>query len=75
MDPDYDYLQGRNTALHELALGRHWWAVAKGILYLMASGADPGQRNEEDNTPQQYGKAPYFGSIFGKEVEEALNKL
>jgi hypothetical protein len=41
----------------------------------MAPGADSEQRNEEDNTPQQYGKAPCFGSIFGKEIEEALNKL
>lgn len=75
VDPDYDYLQGRNTALHEFSLGRHWWAVAQGIPYLIASRADAEQLNEEGNTPQKYGKALCHIGIFGVEAEEALKKL
>jgi hypothetical protein len=75
VDPDYDYLQGRNTTLHDLALGRHWWAVVQGIPYLVASGAELEQLNEEGNTPQQYGKALCHIGTFGTEAEEALKKF
>ncbi len=45
---------GQNTALHQLALGCHWWNVTQGIPYLLASGASLEQQNQADATPLQY---------------------
>lgn len=37
---------GPNTALHELAMGRHWWGVRQTIVYLLSKGADREMINE-----------------------------
>lgn len=40
-----------NGALHDLALGRHWWHVNKALPYLIQMGADINIRNREGETP------------------------
>jgi len=65
---------GRNTALHELALGRHWWNVTQGIPYLLALGADWKQRNEADATPLQVALDFLPRETFVNEAVEALKR-
>ncbi|ETS73396.1 hypothetical protein PFICI_15001 [Pestalotiopsis fici W106-1] len=42
---------GRNTALHEVAKGCHWWQVGQALPYLLSMGADKQKGNEEGASP------------------------
>ncbi|KAF3018866.1 hypothetical protein E8E14_008009 [Neopestalotiopsis sp. 37M] len=62
---------GMNTALHELAKGFYWWQVDQGIPYLVLSGADLGQRNEDGQTPLELAQN-MPEETFTKEAASAL---
>ncbi|KAK6069961.1 hypothetical protein SCUP234_10376 [Seiridium cupressi] len=62
---------GMNTALHELAKGFYWWQVDQGIRYLVLSGADLGQRNEDGQTPLELAEN-MPEETFTKEAARAL---
>jgi len=59
------------SALHALALGRHWWHAAQAIPYLVAhAGADIELRNMHGETPLQI--ALDSPGVFWKQAAQAL---
>ncbi|EGX90100.1 ankyrin 2,3/unc44, putative [Cordyceps militaris CM01] len=67
----------KNTALHIIARGRHWWHGAQALQYLVQLGADVECRNSAGQTPlhlaldKEYSVLGEFGP-FHKDVAEAL---
>jgi hypothetical protein len=65
---------GGVSALHALAMGRHWWHAAQAIPYLVAhAGADTELRNQRSETPLHISlDSP---CVFQKQAAEALIRL
>ncbi|KAF5657649.1 hypothetical protein FHETE_10324 [Fusarium heterosporum] len=45
---------GGLTALHVLAMGKHWWQVAQAMPYLVSRGANLEARDDKERTPLLY---------------------
>ncbi|KAM0351521.1 hypothetical protein ACHAPU_002526 [Fusarium lateritium] len=45
---------GGLTALHILAMGKHWWQVARAMPYLVSRGANLEARDDNERTPLLY---------------------
>ncbi|KAG8157059.1 hypothetical protein KVR01_013049 [Diaporthe batatas] len=51
VDGGYELESPRDSALHSLAKGSHWWHVAQALPYLIKKGANLEVRNSEGHTP------------------------
>lgn len=74
-ETDYDCedpIAGENTALHEVAKGRHWWYVERAMPYLVSSGADTKRGNEWGETPLQHAEKHSVDWVF---TENAIKML
>ncbi|KAM3513127.1 hypothetical protein MY11210_003239 [Beauveria gryllotalpidicola] len=69
--------RNRNTALHIIARGNHWWQSAQALPFLLRSGADIERQNSSGQTPlhltldKEYFQLGKLGS-FHKDVAETL---
>lgn len=63
---------GLNTALHELAMGRHWWGVRQAIPCLLSKGADREIINEARLIPLTLARKYLPRGVFKAEAIEAL---
>ncbi|KAJ6786444.1 hypothetical protein PWT90_03329 [Aphanocladium album] len=71
--------ENKNTVLHIIARGKHWWQCALALPYLLESGADIESRNWSGQTPlhlaldKEWGVLDGLGA-FHKDVAETLIK-
>lgn len=67
----------KNTALHTIARGRHWWQSALALPYLLKSGANVECRNSDGQTPLHLALDKHHGPLgalgaFHKDIAEIL---